>query len=1173
MSDFRPGLPGFTYDDLFSQGGLEKLDHEFLERLARHDPGRRDALLAYRGGNQLDALQVSELLLAAGPVLEDFLSELFGIQEAVESARLQTLSHDPVFAFKKLFVQRRARRRLLSTEQIASFAELDAALDHELRRAGLEERDRELAIAKWGTQLLSDPPANQETIELLTLWCIQAIKTREGQQQVRGWVSFRLPQGVDYARLVPVVPVASDPMGRVEGLPEDRRQRDGFGLTDTRMKHRQIQSEIHYCIYCHDHDGDFCSKGFPEKKGEPDRGLKVNPLGVTLTGCPLDQKISEMHVMKRDGRNIAALSMITVDNPVCAVTGHRICNDCMKACIYQKQDPVNIPQTETGILTDVLRLPWGVEIYDLLMRWNPLRQRQWLPKPYNGLKVLIAGMGPAGFTLAHYLLMEGFAVVGIEGLKVEPLPPALVSHPIRDYAALEEGLDTRVMAGFGGVAEYGITNRWDKNFLRLVYLSLARRPRFQVFGGVRFGGTLTVEDAWHLGFDHVAIAIGAGLPQALPVPGSLAPGMRQANDFLMALQLTGAAKAASLANLQVRLPAVIIGGGLTGIDAATEVGAYYIAQVEKTIARYDFLCGKLGEENVRCGLDEGDCAILDELLAHGRLVRGERVRASAAGTQPDFEKLLRAWGGVTVAYRRGMNESPAYTRNHEEIIKALEEGIYYAEGLDPKEARMDRFGQVEALLCRQLNRSADGSWEDTGEEIAVPARSILVATGARPNVAYEFEHRGHFQKDHGHYQTYHDAGGELKPVPVAGHCKADDFGPFTSYDVDGRRVTFLGDTHPVFHGSVVKAVASAKRTYPKILSVLADRVGQSGDLSEYRLFRDRIDELLTATVEKVERLAKSVVEVTVRAPMAARRFRPGQFFRLQNFEASAPVLDGTRLQSEALALYGAKVDKDRGLVSVVIIERGASSRLAATLKPGEPVTLMGPTGVRATIPEGGETFMIVGGVLGAAYVRSVGAALRDAGNRVFFVSVLPDAETVICRDDVEGAADCILWIAGHGDPPSPRRPQDRSGRGDVVDVLLDYAAGGLEAAGATPPVPLEEIDRLMIIGSSGLVRHMRDARRGRLGDVLAKKPQTIASISTPMQCMLKGVCSQCLQWQIDPQTGRRTKAVFACSWQDQPLEIVDLDNLDERLSQNRVQEHLTGLWLEHLLAKHGLQRV
>ena len=98
----------------------------------------------------------------------------------------------------------------------------------------------------------------------------------------------------------------------------------------------------------------------------------------------------------------------------------------MKSCIYQKQDPVNIPQIETGVLTDVLKLPYGVEIYGLLTRWNPLNVRRPHALPYNGKRVLIVGLGPAGYTLAHYLLNEGFGVVGIDGLKIEPLPDDLV---------------------------------------------------------------------------------------------------------------------------------------------------------------------------------------------------------------------------------------------------------------------------------------------------------------------------------------------------------------------------------------------------------------------------------------------------------------------------------------------------------------------------------------------------------------------------------------------------------------------------------------------------------------------------------------------------------------------------------------------------------------------------
>ena len=76
--------------------------------------------------------------------------------------------------------------------------------------------------------------------------------------------------------------------------------------------------------------------------------------------------------MKRQGDSIASLALVTIDNPMCAGTGHRICNDCMKGCIFQKQEPVNIPLAETATLTDVLNLPYGFEIYSLLTRWNPL---------------------------------------------------------------------------------------------------------------------------------------------------------------------------------------------------------------------------------------------------------------------------------------------------------------------------------------------------------------------------------------------------------------------------------------------------------------------------------------------------------------------------------------------------------------------------------------------------------------------------------------------------------------------------------------------------------------------------------------------------------------------------------------------------------------------------------
>jgi NADPH-dependent glutamate synthase beta subunit-like oxidoreductase/NAD(P)H-flavin reductase len=1158
------GLPGLTYPDLFTHEGLARLDGEYLARLKAQDPARHDQLLEYRQGKALTPVELSELLLAAAPLLDELVGELFGIGKELAATGAATRSHDPVLAFKKLFVARRARRRLAKKEEFESFAELDAWLAGALKAAGLDASDRELAIAKYGEQLLVDDKANAEPVEKLTRWCLRAMTTDEGRRAVAGWVSFRMPEGVDHANLVPIKIVAVDGVERLAGASGVQHARDGFHLTDPRMGAREVQAEVNYCVYCHDHDGDFCSKGFPEKKGQPELGIKKNPLGVPLDGCPLEEKISEMHSLKRDGHTVAALAMIMVDNPMCPATGHRICNDCMKSCIYQKQDPVNIPQIETRSLTDVLSLPWGVEIYDLLTRWNPLRARQWLPKPYNGTKVLITGMGPAGFTLAHHLLQEGCAVVGVDGLKIETLPEELVKQPVRDYKALEEDLDSRVMAGFGGVAEYGITVRWDKNFLRLIYLSLARRQRFQTFGGVRFGGTVTLDDAWELGFDHVAIAVGAGLPSALPIPGSLARGMRQAADFLMALQLTGAAKNQSLANLQVRLPAVVIGGGLTGIDTATEVQAYYIKQVEKTLLRYETLVAAHGEEHVRHGLDVESKEVLDEFLAHGKLARAERERARKENRKPDFTALIQQWGGVTVAYRRKMSESPAYQRNHEEVIKAMEEGIYYADCMSPAAAALDDYGHVSALVCKRMKENAEGKLTESDEEVKLPARAIFVATGAKPNIAYYFEHRGSFELDGGHYKAHEVAG---EPVAANKYCKTRDFGPFTSYSKDGRRVSYIGDTHPTFNGSVVKAVASGYRSYPKIMAALGEHVTEDADDMEYAAFRENMQDLFQPRLISVQRCASNAVELTIHAPMAAKRFKPGHVYRLQNYERLSPVVDGTRLQSETMAITGSQVDSAAGSVKLIVLERGASSRLAATFKPGDPVALMGPSGTAAHIPHN-QTLLIVADRIGATGVRALAPALKAAGNRVLFFISFRNPGEVFCREEFEQSCDEIVWVSLEGEIPA-QRAQDRSYTGDVRDALKAYANGKLGGG-----FRFEDMDRLYFMGGGCLVQRLREARHNELKErFAAKNPPATGSVYGPMQCMLKGVCSQCLQWQLDPATGKRTKAVFACSWQDQPLDMPDYDSLQERLAQNRLAEHLSNLWLEHLFANHKIARV
>src|SRR5207237_6339665 len=133
---------------------------------------------------------------------------------------------------------------------------------------------------------------------------------------------------------------------------------------------------------------------------------------------------------------------------------------------------------ETGVLPNVLSLPYGCAIYSLLTRCNPLNARRPYALPYNGKNVLVVGLGPAGYTLAQFLLNEGFGVVGVDGLKIEPLDAELtgdggrrVPRAVRDVREVEAELDRRVLAGFGGVSEYGITVRWDKNFLTLMHVT------------------------------------------------------------------------------------------------------------------------------------------------------------------------------------------------------------------------------------------------------------------------------------------------------------------------------------------------------------------------------------------------------------------------------------------------------------------------------------------------------------------------------------------------------------------------------------------------------------------------------------------------------------------------------------------------------------------------------
>ncbi|RAI38231.1 FAD-dependent oxidoreductase, partial [Rhodoplanes roseus] len=648
---------GLAFEDLYRRDGLARLDAAFVAWLAEADVALHDRLVTARATpDGLATKEESELLVALAPHLEDFLADLFGIGPQVRALQARHDALAPLYTVKRLFVQRRAAKKYGAAAAAGFDGDALARALEEVLGGPLDE----LRFATFVAPIFETEAEHAEILDLAARYAAWALHTTEGQHRHKSGVLFKAPGKIDPMRLVPVETEVVEGVTMFKLSDDHRRFREGFALTDCGMDLTGALDQANYCIWCHNQGKDSCARGLKEKTGS----FRRNDFGVPLAGCPLEEKISEMNLVKAGGHTLGALAIVTIDNPMCAATGHRICNDCMKSCIYQKQDPVDIPQVETRTLKDVLALPWGFEIYSLLTRWNPLNLRRPLPRPDTGRTVLVVGLGPAGFTLAHHLMNDGHGVVAVDGLKIEPLEPSVSGvdmtggrvpfRPIRDLAELEENLGTRVMAGFGGVAEYGITVRWNKNYLKLIRLLLERRREFKMFGGIRFGGTLTLDDAFSLGFDHVALCTGAGKPTVVDMKNGLATGVRQASDFLMALQLTGAAKPDSIANLQIRLPVVVIGGGLTAIDTATEALAYYPLQVEKFLARYEALAAERSAAQVRALWSEAETIIADEFIDHARKIRAERDAAARENRPPDLWRLVNDWGGVTVAYRRRM---------------------------------------------------------------------------------------------------------------------------------------------------------------------------------------------------------------------------------------------------------------------------------------------------------------------------------------------------------------------------------------------------------------------------------------------------------------------------------------------------------------------------------------
>ncbi|QKX01510.1 glutamate synthase subunit beta [Wolbachia endosymbiont of Cruorifilaria tuberocauda] len=962
-----------SFSDLYTRNGLIRLDRIFLDyikscdgnlfsllvearkkaasflvsfKLASANSTELSKCLGLESSKQsisnVQMMMDSQLIVDLSYLLDKFIAKLFNIEKEVEELREECNDFALIYKCKRLFVHRYALKKY------ADIANIDINyITRELNRF-LPLPVTEKKFAKQVIYWLENKENHKSEIELAAQYAAWRVRNKQS-------VLFSIHKKTYYENLV------SFSRKKVDGVEvlysKEVERRYGFDLTSEKISLSKELDNVHYCIFCHKQNKDSCSKGLINN----DKTFQISPLKVELHGCPLEQKISEMNLVKSKGYSIASLAIVMIDNPLCAATGYRICNDCTSSCIYQKQEPVNVPMVETKILDDVLGLAYGFEVYSLLSRWNPLNFQRPLPRKNTGKNILVAGIGPAGFNLAYHLLNDGHNVIAIDGLKIEPLKDNF--QPIKDFK--HEKLSQRLADGFGGVAEYGITARWNKNYLKVIRLLLERHKNFALYGGVRFGGTVTVDDAFNLGFDHIALALGSGKPRMIDVKNMLVRGVRMASDFLMSLQLTGALRFDSIANLQVRMPIVVIGAGLTAIDTATEALAYYPVQIEKFLLRYEVLVSKYGKNYIEKDWTEEEHGIADEFISHARLIREEYDLAKKENREARVLELMQSLGGVKVVYRRCLKDSPSYRLNSKEVQNALLEGIYFVENLELIEVITDKYNHAESIKLKDIK---------SGETKYIKARSILIAVGTEPNTVIATEDEKTFRLSNGYFSHLDSSGREVGQIFSP---KMQDKDRILVYKQGSKTISFFGDLHPSYRGSVVKAIASVKNGYPIISRLLSEVSSTSahalelhhqlyecfniGEISSKKSstqavdteiqkesqerndkkFFSRIKKQFTARVVKVQYLTDNVIEIVVRAPLAAKNFQPGQFFRLQNFQKNSRK---TSLAMEGIAVTGTEVDRKRGIISTIVIEIGGSTSLCKHLQKGEQIVLMGPTG-------------------------------------------------------------------------------------------------------------------------------------------------------------------------------------------------------------------------------------
>lgn len=255
-----------------------------------------------------------------------------------------------------------------------------------------------------------------------------------------------------------------------------------------------------------------------------------------VDGCPVCVDIPGFLGLITEGKFSEAAQKIKATNCLPAVCG-RVCpqeSQCESQCILGKKgEAVAIGRLER-FAADYEREHGNIESEQGNITLPPKAAP-------NGKKVAVVGAGPAGLTVAGDLILLGYDVTIFEAFH----------RP-------------------GGVLIYGIPEfRLPKSIVE-AEVDCLRQLGVRIELNQAIGKSISVDELFNKeGFNAVFIAVGAGLPYVMDVPGENLGGVYLANEYLTRVNLMRAYAFPRYDTPVVRGRSVcVVGGGNVAMDAA-----------------------------------------------------------------------------------------------------------------------------------------------------------------------------------------------------------------------------------------------------------------------------------------------------------------------------------------------------------------------------------------------------------------------------------------------------------------------------------------------------------------------------------------------------------------------------------------------------------------------------